>query len=52
MGMAYFNLDEYEQAREAFRAARRDERSKKFAEQWIAYMNSEIERQKKLAEDV
>jgi tetratricopeptide (TPR) repeat protein len=52
MGMAYFNLDQYEQAREAFRAARRDERSKKFAEQWIAYMNSEIERQKKLAEDV
>ncbi|MEE4108247.1 MAG: hypothetical protein V2I24_02800, partial [Halieaceae bacterium] len=51
LGMAYFNLDQYEKAREAFRAAGRDERSKKYATQWIAYMNSEIERQQKLAED-
>jgi tetratricopeptide (TPR) repeat protein len=51
LGMAYFNLDQYEKARDAFRAAGRDERSKKYATQWIAYMNSEIERQNKLAED-
>jgi len=51
LGMAYFNLDEYEKARDAFRAAGRDERSKKYATQWISYMNSEIDRQNKLAED-
>jgi tetratricopeptide (TPR) repeat protein len=51
LGMAYFNLNEYVKARDAFRAAGRDERSKKYATQWIAYMNSEIERQEKLAED-
>ena len=52
LGMAYFNIDEYKKARDAFRAAGRDERSKKYADQWIKYMNSEIERQEKLAEDV
>jgi uncharacterized protein HemY len=50
--MAYFNLKEYAKAREAFRAAGRDERSKKYATQWIAYLNSELDRQAKLAEDV
>ncbi|MEE4277156.1 MAG: tetratricopeptide repeat protein [Halieaceae bacterium] len=52
LGMAYFNLKEYAKAREAFRAAGRDERSKKYATQWIAYLNSELDRQAKLAEDV
>jgi len=51
LGMAYFNINEYQKARDAFRKAGRDERSKKFATQWIAYMNSEIERQEKLRED-
>ena len=51
LGMAYFNIDEYKKARDAFRAAGRDERSKKYADQWIKYMNSEIERQEKLAAD-
>lgn len=51
LGMAYFNINEYQKAREAFRAAGRDERSKKFASQWIAYMDSEIDRQRKLADD-
>ena len=50
LGMAYFNTNQYEKAREAFRAAGRDERSKEYARQWIKYMNSEIERQQKLAE--
>ncbi|WP_439101525.1 tetratricopeptide repeat protein [Congregibacter sp.] len=49
LGMAYFNVDEYAKARDAFRAAGRDERSKKYADQWIKYMNSELERQKSLA---
>ena len=51
MGMAYFNLKEYGKAREAFRAASRDERSERYARQWIQYMDSEIERQEKLRED-
>lgn len=51
LGMAYFNKDQYVKAREAFRAAGRDERSEQYARQWIKYMDSEIERQEKLAED-
>lgn len=50
LGMAYFNTNQYEKARNAFRAAGRDERSEKYARQWIQYMNSEIERQEKLRE--
>ncbi|MFN2287602.1 MAG: tetratricopeptide repeat protein [Chromatocurvus sp.] len=50
LGMAHFNREEYSQAREAFKAAGRDERSEKYAQQWINYMESEIERQEKLAE--
>ncbi len=52
LGMAYFNTKQYDNARKAFRAAARDERSKKYATQWMAYMNSELERQRKLAEDI
>ena len=51
LGMAYFNTKQYSKARDAFRAAGRDERSKKYADQWIAYMNSELERQRQLSED-
>src|SRR6056297_385995 len=50
LGMALFNLEEYGKAREAFRAAGRDERSEQYAKQWIRYMESEIDRQQKLAE--
>lgn len=50
LGMAHFNREEYDKALEAFKAAGRDDRSEKYAEQWIKYMNSEVERQKKLAE--
>lgn len=52
LGMAYFNTKQYAKARDAFRAAARDKRSKKYADQWIAYMNSELDRQKKLTEDL
>jgi hypothetical protein len=52
LGMAHFNLGQYPKAREAFRAAGRDDRSEKYARQWIRYMDSEIERQKKLADDI
>lgn len=48
LGMAYFNEKKYDKAREAFKAAGRDERSAKYAEQWIDYLDSELDRQAKL----
>ena len=48
LGMAYFNDKQYNKARDAFKAAGRDELSAKYANQWIAYMDSEMERQKSL----
>jgi tetratricopeptide (TPR) repeat protein len=50
LGMAYFNDKQYAKAREAFKAAGRDERSAKYASQWIKYMETELERQKSLQE--
>lgn len=50
MGMAHFNLGQYDKARDAFEAAGRDERSKEYSEQWIQYMDSELERQRQLAD--
>jgi len=51
LGMGYFNDKQYDKAREAFTAAGRDERSSQYAEQWIKYMDSELERQKSLREE-
>ena len=48
--MAYFNEKQYDKARKAFVAAGRDERSARYAQQWIKYMDSELERQQSLAE--
>ena len=48
LGMAYFNTRQYPKAREAFVAAGRDERSAKYANQWIKYMDTELARQKSL----
>lgn len=50
LGMAYFNTKQYDKAREAFQAAGRDERSEKYASQWIKYMDAELARQKSLLE--
>ncbi|MEM1114112.1 MAG: tetratricopeptide repeat protein [Pseudomonadota bacterium] len=52
LGMAYFNDKQYTRAKEAFTAAGRDERSAKYARQWIRYMDSELERMRKLREGV
>ena len=52
LGMAYFNVKNYSGARKAFKQAAKDKRSKKYADQWVKYMNNEIDRQKKLQEDV
>ena len=52
LGMAYFNLGEYDKARKAFRDAGKDERSEKYAKQWITYVTSEEERQLELEKDL
>ena len=59
LGMAYFNLGDYNEARKAFRAASKEsarqkewERSKEMAQQWIAYVTSEEERQRELAKEL
>ncbi len=59
LGMAYFNLGDYDEARKAFRAAGKDasrrekwKRSQEMAQQWIAYVNSEEERQRALEKDL
>ena len=51
LGMAYFNTQQYEKAREAFTAASRDERSVEYADQWVSYMDSELARQKSLQDE-
>ena len=43
-GMALFNQKKLEQARRVFQTARKDNRSKRAAEQWIKYVDSEIRR--------
>jgi len=43
-GMALFNQKKFEQARRAFQAASKDKRSKRTADQWIKYVDSEIRR--------
>ena len=48
LGMAYFNDKQYDKARDAFKAAGRDERSAKYSAQWIKYLDSELDRQAKL----
>jgi tetratricopeptide (TPR) repeat protein len=52
LGMAYFNDKQYSNARKAFDAAKKDERSKKYATQWLKYLSSELDRQKKLKADI
>lgn len=49
-GMAHFNLKQYQSARSAFNTAAKDERSKKYADQWIKFMDKELARQKSLEE--
>lgn len=43
-GMALFNQKKLERARKAFQAASKDKRSKRAAQQWIKYVDSEIRR--------
>jgi tetratricopeptide (TPR) repeat protein len=52
LGMAHFNLGQYDSARKAFDAASKDKRSRQYAQQWIRYMDNEIKRQKELERDL
>lgn len=48
-GMALFNLKRYERSLAAFEKAKKDERSRKFARQWIDYVRGERQRLDELA---
>jgi len=50
LGMAYFNKQKYDEARKAFVEAGKDKRSESYSKQWLSYMESEIERQRQLAQ--
>jgi tetratricopeptide (TPR) repeat protein len=52
LGMAYFNDKQYTNARKAFNAAKKDERSEKYAAQWLKYLTAELNRQEKLKEEI
>lgn len=51
LGLSLFELQKYRPAKQAFQVAERDKRSRKAASQWIAYIDSEIERQEALSGD-
>ena len=51
LGMALFNQRQLAAARDAFKLASSDKRSAKAAREWIAYVNSEIQRQDMLDQE-
>ena len=52
LGMAYFNLGDFNSARRAFREARKDKRARTYADQWLKYITSEENRLEELAKDL
>ncbi|MBT8054818.1 MAG: tetratricopeptide repeat protein [Xanthomonadales bacterium] len=52
LGMALFNQKRLEQARRAFEVAAQDSRSRRTANQWIAYVDSEIKRRDLMRQDI
>ena len=52
LGMAHFNLGEFNSARKAFREAAKDKRAKAFAQQWLKYINSEEKRLAEIAKEL
>ncbi|KUJ83654.1 tetratricopeptide repeat protein [Microbulbifer flavimaris] len=48
LGMAHANQKEYDEALKQLKKALKDERSKKFAEQWISYVENEKKREDQL----
>jgi len=51
LGMALFNQKQLEQARRAFQRASQDNRSKRAAEQWMAYVDSELKRREVMGQE-
>ena len=52
LGMAYFNLGDFNAARRAFREARKDKRARSYADQWLKYITSEENRLEELAKEL
>ena len=52
LGMCLFEMDRYEDAKKAFRAAAKDDRSRTTANQWLKFINSEQERERQLEESL
>lgn len=50
MGMALFNLKKLDAAKKEFRKAKKSKSTKKVAEQWIKYIDSEIKRREALSQ--
>lgn len=50
LGMALYNLDKLTEARSQFEQAAKDKRSARVANQWIKYLDNEIQRRKSLQE--
>jgi len=48
LGMCLFEMQQYEPAKEAFRAARSDERSRRTANQWLEFIDREVARKRDL----
>jgi outer membrane protein assembly factor BamD (BamD/ComL family) len=48
MGMAHFNLKQFDAARTAFNQAAKDKRSATYARQWLEFIDKELERQESL----
>jgi tetratricopeptide (TPR) repeat protein len=52
LGMAFFNQKKLSLARKAFQAALSDNRSRRTAQQWIAYVDSEVRRAELMDQDL
>jgi tetratricopeptide (TPR) repeat protein len=52
LGMALYNMGKYAAAKNAFAEARNDQRSAKIANQWLKFLDTEIEREAQLAKEV
>jgi hypothetical protein len=49
LGQILFNIESFDDARNAFGQAQTDARSRKLAAQWLRYVDAEVERQGQLA---
>ena len=52
LGMALFELQNFDGAKSAFKVASEDKRSRKAAEQWLDYVNNEQSRKQQLEESL